>query len=169
MQTGIDFSSGKWLLNGIDSPYKINDKLTKLAINDFDKLIRTNLNYAPVTKGLLLPKNIPFNPNLTELKNLKLGNDFDYFINLKAKVLKDEIGVIDFTVTNSLKESYKNEVEIEIEIYDLNNSEIIYSKTIKGSVEISKNSQDFYIAKTTDGLILGAYKKLIRDINKKSI
>ncbi|MDX6181756.1 hypothetical protein SGQ44_05550 [Flavobacterium sp. Fl-77] len=35
MQTGLDFTSGKWLLNTVDAPYNVNAKLTQIIIKDF--------------------------------------------------------------------------------------------------------------------------------------
>jgi hypothetical protein len=169
IQTGLDFHNGKWLLNTIDSPYFLDDKLTKTVIKDFTKHLKSNLYYAPKTKGLLLPQNIAFNPTKKELTDLKAGSNFDYFINIKAKVVKEQIGAIDFSTHNYPNKEYRNEVLVVTEIYDLNNLEIIYSNTINGSVQIVENSNDFYMAKTTNGLILGAYKKIMKDINKKSI
>lgn len=168
MQSGLDFTSGKWLLNTIDAPYFVNKKLTKNVIDDFNKHLKTSLSYVPTTKGLLLPQNITFNPNRKELSNLKTGTNFDYFINIKAKVVKDEIGAIDYSSHNKLSKEHKNEIVFVMEIYDLNNLEIIYSKTVNGSVHADKDSSSFNFAKTSDGLILGAYKKIRKDIDKKS-
>lgn len=169
IQTGLDFHNGKWLLNTIEAPYFSDDKLTKTVIKDFTKHAKTNLYYAPKTKGLLLPPNIAFNPTKKEITDLKAGSNFDYFINIKAKVVKEQIGVIDFSTHNYPNKEFRNEVLVVVEIYDLNNLEIIYSNTMNGSVQIVENSNDFYMAKTTNGLILGAYKKIMKDINKKSI
>lgn len=169
MQSGLDFNNGKWLLNTIDAPYFVSKKLTKIVIEDFNKQLKTDLNYVPLTKGLLLPPDISFNPDRKELTDLKAGTKFDYFINIKAKVVKEEIAAIDYSSHNNLSPEHHNEIVFVLEIYDLNNLEIIYSKTINGSVVIDKNSNNFILAKTTDGLILGAYKKIKKDINKKSL
>ncbi|OXG00143.1 hypothetical protein BC749_102289 [Flavobacterium araucananum] len=169
IQTGLDFHSGKWLLNTIDAPYPSDEKLTKIALKDFTKHLKNNLSYVPKTKGILLPRNITFDPTKKQLTDLKAGTNFDYFINVKAKVVKEEIGAVDFSTHNHRGKSYRNEVTVIVEIYDLNNLEIIYSQTVNGSVQIVENSNDFYMAKTTDGLIVGAYKKIMKDINKKSI
>ncbi|MFZ0595589.1 MAG: hypothetical protein WAM46_01290 [Flavobacterium sp.] len=169
IKTGLDFHNGKWLLNTIDAPYFTDDKLTKTVIKDFTKHLKSNLNYLPKTRGVLLPGNIPLNPNRKEITDLKTGSNFDYFINIKATVVKEQIGIIDFNTHNSQNSEYRNEVKVIVEIYDLNNLEIIYSNTINGSVQIVQNSNDFYIAKTTNGLILGAYKKIMKDINRKTI
>lgn len=169
MQSGLDFNNGKWLLNTIDAPYFVSKKLTKIVIEDFNKQLKKDLSYVPLTKGLLLPPNISFNPDRKELTDLKEGTKFDYFINIKAKVVKEEIAAVDYSSHNNLLQEHHNEIVFVLEIYDLNNLEVIYSKTINGSVAIDKNSNNLILAKTTDGLILGAYKKIKKDINKKSL
>ncbi|MFG4001795.1 hypothetical protein [Flavobacterium aquidurense] len=169
MQSGLDFNNGKWLLNTIDAPYFVSKKLTKIVIEDFNKQLKKDLSYVPLTKGLLLPPNISFNPDRKELTDLKEGTKFDYFINIKAKVVKEEIAAVDYSSHNNLSQEHHNEIVFVLEIYDLNNLEVIYSKTINGSVAIDKNSNNLILAKTTDGLILGAYKKIKKDINKKSL
>lgn len=169
MQNGVDFTDGKWLLNTIDAPYGINEKLTKLALKDFNKHIKNGVNYVPKTKGILLPQKISFDPSSTQIKELKNGTNFDYFINIKTSILKEQIGVIDVTSTNLQSKEYQNSALVTIEIYDLNNLNIIYSKTVNGNVKITPNSNNFYLANTGNDLILGAYKKIIKDIDKKSI
>ncbi|MBP4140061.1 hypothetical protein [Flavobacterium geliluteum] len=169
MQTGLDFTSGKWLLNTVDAPYNVNAKLTQIIIKDFTQHLDTRLNYVPKTKGLFLPQNTPFNPTKKEIKNLKIGTNFDYFINVKALKSKQNLGAIDITPHRFRNES-ETSVIVQIEIYDLNNEEIIYSETVEGSVAISNNNNnDIIFSKSADGLIFGAYKRIKKDINKKSI
>ncbi|MDX6181757.1 hypothetical protein SGQ44_05545 [Flavobacterium sp. Fl-77] len=112
---------------------------------------------------------MPFNPTKKEIKNLKIGTNFDYFINVKALKSKQNVGAIDITPHRFRNES-ETSVLVQIEIYDLNNEEIIYSETVEGSVAISNNNNnDIIFSKSADGLIFGAYKRIKKDINKKSI
>lgn len=71
IQTSLDFKTGKWLLNTVDAPYNVNEKLTKNIIKDFTHHLDTRLSYVPKTKGIFLPQNTPFNPSKKEIKNLK--------------------------------------------------------------------------------------------------
>ena len=166
---GVDFTKGKWLLNEIDAPYDLTKKLTELAINDFSKNLDERINYIPDTKGLLLPqKKIELNPNKTTLMNLQKGTLYDYFINIKAGNTKNDFSSLDLT-NHKFNKGGQNINEVTIEIYDLNNLEIIYSQKVIASVSLPKDNQDVHFSKPSSNLILGAYRKLINDINKKSI
>lgn len=166
--TGVDFSRGKWLLNFIEATSGTQNKLNILALKDFSKILKERLVYIPNAKGLLLPKKIEINPSKLVLSNLKKGTDFDYFINIKASYVKSQLGIIDFT-PHKYNKGGMNESEVILEIYDLNTSEIIYSQCVVGFVTQVSDSDDVHFSKSNDDLILGAYKKLIDDIEKKSI
>jgi hypothetical protein len=56
-----------------------------------------------------------------------------------------------------------------VEVYDLNLLEIIYSQKVEGFVVQSTDSQDVHFSKPNSSLVLGAYKKIMNDIMKKSI
>lgn len=166
--TGLDFSKGKWLLNEIDAPYEVKQKLTKSALTDFSANLSTRLNYIHTTKGLLLPRKIDLNPNKNELSDLKKGTGFDYFINIKASNVNDEFGSIDVT-PHKLNSGSKKESAIVIEIYDLNLLAVVYSQKVIGSINLPQDSNDVHFTKTANSLILGGYERIIKDINKKSI
>ena len=57
-----------------------------------------------------------------------------------------------------------------LEVYDLKALEIIYSQKYSATTTIgNNNNSDINFTKSTDAVIISAYKKLMRDINKKSI
>jgi hypothetical protein len=179
INTGVDFSKGKWLLNTIDCPESTQEKLTAETLLFFNQYTKQRLFQISKVDGLLIPKSIPLNPNKNELKNLKLGTGFDYFINIKARKNKNDYG--NFSLYESADSSGKNESSVIVEIYDLNLQEIIYSKTAIGvsgkSAELLKsNTQksnklidniEFY--KNPNQLINGALKKIFKDLKKKSV
>lgn len=179
INTGVDFSKGKWLLNTIDCPESTQEKLTTETLLFFNQYTKQRLFQISKVDGLLIPKSIPLDPNKNELKNLKLGTGFDYFINIKARKNKNDYG--NFSLYESADSSGKNESSVIVEIYDLNLQEIIYSKTAIGvsgkSAELLKsNTQksnklidniEFY--KNPNQLINGALKKIFKDLKKKSV
>ncbi|MGH2666896.1 hypothetical protein [Flavobacterium sp.] len=167
--TGLDFKKGKWLLNEVDAPYEVKQKLTELAIKDFSLNLNERLSYVHSTKGLLLPKNIGLNPNKNDLSNLKKGTGFDYFINIKASTIKDEFGSLDTTPHKLNTGGKKKQSAIVIEVYDLNLLVIIYSQKAVGSISLPQDSHDVHFTKTANSLIIGGYGKIINDINTKSI
>ncbi|TGD57865.1 hypothetical protein [Flavobacterium humi] len=167
--TGLDFKNGKWLLNEIQAPYEVKQKLTELALKDFSSNLNDRLSYVHTTKGLLLPKNIALNPNKNDLSNLKKGTGFDYFINIKASTIKDEFGSLDTTPHKFNTGNKQKEGTIVVEVYDLNLLTIIYSQKAVGSINLPQDNQDVHFTKTASSLILGGYGKIINDINSKSI
>jgi len=168
--TGVDFSQGKWLLNEVNVPHYLTQRITALATKDFSENLGERLRYIPDTKGLLLPqKEIQLNPEKSVLNNLHKGTNSDYLINIKARENRNDFGPIDLTNHNAKTGNASNESEVTIEIYDLKNATIIYSQKVIASVAQVKNSSDVSISKNQYQLILSSYKKLTNDINKKSI
>ena len=90
---GVDYSKGKWLLNEIDAPYTIQDKLAKIAKEKFSKNIGSAFKYLGDDKSMALSY-VPINPDTLLLKRLKKESQFDYLINIKGVNVKNEIGFI---------------------------------------------------------------------------
>lgn len=166
--TGLDFTKGKWLMNNIDSPSEVSVQLTKKAKDDFGKYLPNRLFFIYEPKGIILPKKITINPSKRTLEDIKKGSDFDFFINIRAEKIKDELGVID-TTPHHFYTDRNNKSEVIIEIYDLNLAQIIYSQKVIGTVSSTKSNEDVKFYKSSQSLILGCYKKLIKDIERKSI
>lgn len=168
-KTGLDFTKGKWLLNEIEAPYEVKQNLTKLALNDFSSYLSNRLVYIHNAKGILLPRKIELNPNKNQIKDLKTGTQFDYFINIKGYNSKSELANMDLT-NHKFNKNSKNTGELIIEVYDLNNLEIVFSQKVVGSTsaaEGSNNDVNFY--RSTNELIIGGYKKVMKEIDKMSL
>lgn len=165
---GLDFSQGKWLLNEINAPRSVQEKLTKLVLRDFSEFRKENIGYTLTSNNLLMQRITKTNLSVNELRDIKLGTNYDYFINVKALALKNEFGNIDIR-SHKLQSEGNKEVSIFLEVYDLNNLVILYNQEVKGFVSLPQNSNDVTISYSIDKLILGGYKKIINDINKKSI
>ena len=119
-------------------------------------------------KGLFLQKKIDFNPEKKTLEDLKKGTNFDFFITIKASKTKEDFGSVDLTPSR-FNNGGMNQSEVLLEIYDLNLAQIIYSQRVIGSTELSQDNQDVHFSKSSRSLLIGAYKRLIKDIEKKSI
>ena len=167
--TGLDFRQGKWLLNEIDVPYSLSDELSKQIFKDFEINLGNRLIRIRNTKGVILPKTMEFYPNKETIKNLKIGaNGFDYFINVKAEIKKNQFGEIDITPAKS-NLGGKKQAAIIIEIYDLNLLQIVYSQKAIGTINLPQNNGDINLSVSAYSLIRGGYKRLMKDINNKSI
>lgn len=178
-QTGVDFTSGKWLLNELDCPKNSKDQLTQTSLKFFKKNIGDRVSYIHDVNGLLVPRKIPLNPNKTRLKELKEGTGFDFFINISTKKNKDDFGSIELYQSDS--QTGKNEASVIVEIYDLNLQQIIYSQNVVGvsrkhaseSVWDTKKSDklidNIALYKTSNQLMKKALIKIFKDIDKKSV
>lgn len=166
--TGVDFTSGKWLLNNVEAPVDVEDQLAALVLKDFKNFLSNRVTPVNEVKGLLLTKKVDLNPNKNLLEDIRKGTNFDFFINIKALHVKEEFGVIDVT-PHRFNTGGTNQSEVVLEIYDLNRAEIIYSQKVIASIEMPKDNQDVHFFKPSSSLVMRAYKKLKKDIDKKSI
>ncbi|WP_099710896.1 hypothetical protein [Flavobacterium sp. 9] len=178
-RSGVDFTSGKWLLNELDSPKNQRDKLTAESLEFFKKKLGERVSYIHDVNGLLVPRKISFNPNKTKLKELKEGTGFDFFINISTKKNKSDFSSIELYQSDN--ETGRNEASVLVEIYDLNLQEIIYSQNVVGVArktkdesvwETEKSSKlldnvKFY--KSSNKLMTGALKKILKDLDKRSV
>jgi len=164
VNSSLDFTKGKWLLNNIESPKNVNYSLTKIANEKFSKLLGERFLTVNQSKGILVPL-IKTNNNLSKstLRDIKNGTGFDFFINIKTETNKNEIGNLQIGPVASRLE---NNVEVSIEIYDLNLFEKIYFHSIIGSLSIKENNQDFAFAKGTEKLTIKAFEKIMKKIKK---
>lgn len=178
-RTGVDFTSGKWLLNELDCPKNSKDKLTAESLEFFKKNLGDRIFYIHDVNGLLITRNIPLNPNSTKLKELKDGTGFDFFINIKTTKNKSDFSSVE--LYQSDYETGKNEASVILEIYDLNLKQIIYSQNIIGVARKQSNESvwetqksdklidniTFY--KNTDKLMEGALKRIFKNLQKTSV
>jgi hypothetical protein len=171
---GIDFRKGKWLLNEIESPYIIRPQLREIVKKEFSNHLKSDFFILNQTNGLMLPPKTPLNPNKQILKEIKAGTKFDYFINLKTKILKDEVGALSIG-TPDVRDSYdgndfddndESKVEVTLEVYDLNRLKIIYSQTVFGSSQFNGDSEGVYLSKGTNSLIVSSLRRIIKKIEK---
>jgi hypothetical protein len=166
--TGVDFTTGTWLLNRIESSKNTEDRLTTLASEFFMKKTSNRFNAVYSTK-ILVPQKTNFPLTAEELKQIKIGSNYDYFIQIKSGQTKNQLGSID-TTPSVFNENLSNEASIHMIIYDLNKQQIIYSKNafgVTGNPE--KNSRDVTLSKSSNELIIGCLKKILRDLDGKSI
>jgi len=160
---GVDYSKGKWLLNEIDAPYTIKDKLAKIAKEKFSKNIGSAFKYLGDDKSMALSY-VPINPDTLLLKRLKKESQFDYLINIKGVNVKNEIGFIQDGYLDVYK---KNVSETILQIYDLNTLEIIYNRKVIGKVTpFNEEDNDLHLVKSPNGMIVKSLNKILKKLNK---
>ena len=164
VNSSLDFSKGRWLLNDIESSKNIKNDLTKIADKGFSKLLGNRFSILNETQGILTPRKITSNPSKSILKDIKNGTDFDFFINIRTEKMSDEIGDIQIGHVYS---KHENSVEIIIDIYDLKLLEKVYSTSAFGILSIPEDdNQDFAFAKGTNRMIISGFKKIMKKIKK---
>ncbi|MBE0392772.1 hypothetical protein [Flavobacterium sp. PL002] len=176
--TGVDFTKGKWLLNYLDYPAYKSNKLKTTTTSFFNEQLNDRYFYRETSSGLLIPQQIPLNPSKQKLRELKTGTGFDYFININSKKNKDELnGLALYEDENS---EGKNQSEVTIEIYDLNLQEIIYKQKAIGTDHAKQEKlpwdqksrkliDNINFHSSTNKLMLGSLKKVLKDLKNKSI
>lgn len=166
---GINFQNGKWLLGEVNGVYETDETIKKMILEDFTKKTPQRIFYIHDVKGIIIPKKVSINPIKLELKDLKKGTGFDFFINVKSEVVKNNLNDIDLTNHNFHYDQGKT-VNCNFEIYDLNTEQIIYSKKVVGSVKVQDNNKsDINFSKSISKLTIGCLKKILKDIDRKSI
>lgn len=178
-RTGVDFTSGKWLLNELDCPKNSKDKLTEESLTFFKKNLGDRIFYIHDVKGLLVTRKINLNPNSVKIKELKDGTGFDFFINISTKKNKSDLSSVELYPDDY--SSGKNEASVILEIYDLNLQQIIYSQNVIGitnkantksmweTEKSSKLADNVVFYKNSNALMTGALKKIFKDLKKRSI
>ena len=166
--TGVDFSEGKWLLDRIKTTKENEEKLTKITTDYFQKKLDARFKSVFNEKVLISQKsNFPLNKE--ELKLIKIGTNYDFFIQIKSGNLRNELGSID-TTPSKFNSDLTNEASIHLIIYDLNTQQIIYSKNAIGVTGNPENSSsDVTFSKSSQSLLLGCLKKIFQDLDKKSL
>ncbi|MEO0058544.1 MAG: hypothetical protein RLZZ312_191 [Bacteroidota bacterium] len=168
--TGINFAEGSYLLGRIDVPAFSTKRIEELSLKNFEKKIGSKFSYAPIAKGVLLGQgDIALKPGVVVLKNLYKSTKFDFYINIKSKVLRSEIGYIDISPRESRNERNMNSIEMSLEIYDLKTATTLYSQTIVGIVSQNTGSSDVTFSKSHAELISAGFKRLFADLDKRSI
>ena len=161
---GLDFQSGKWLIGNVEvNPY-YKDKITELAYADFKSRLGERLNSVSEQKSLLIPVKVDLNPKKEEIEKLRIGTKHDYFINIKVRSNRNDIN--DFKIIEH--DYYLKQMsfaEITLEVYNLEQGKIVYSQTARGKIDEHQSitSRPIY------NVIMGCYKKIWKDIEKKSI
>lgn len=164
---GIDFSKGdKWLLNGVEEPDSGSSVIKNKAIETFRKYLGKDLYLAWMERGVYIPDNLTEDIEPTILKKISESSNFDYFINIKAVISKEEFGVMQITSADGKVE---NAGFVRLEVYDLNNAQRVYYQKINTSSVVEDNSEDVWFGVVTETAINKAFRKIIRKIDKKHL
>jgi hypothetical protein len=160
--TGLDFSNGKWLLGNIEVDSDIKDELTEMVLKDFSNHLNDRIKNSLDDKSLLVATSVPLNPSKSVISDLRKGTNYDYFINIKCYDQRS------YSNKDLIESTYYTKQMtfglVQLEVYDLNAGAIVYSQRVRGSYDEHSGVS----SKPARKLILGAYQKIIKEINIKS-
>lgn len=166
VNSSLDLTEGKWLLNEIIAPPKIKYSLTEIAAKEFTELLGSRFSVINTISGVLVPNEISNNPSKDVLKDIRIGTGYDFLINISAKNIENEVQILEI---GSRDIPGENKGEVIVDIYDLKLLEKVYSHSVIGRVYATKNSQDLVFAKTTEMLINKSLERIVKKIKKNQI
>ncbi|MFC6267682.1 hypothetical protein [Frigoriflavimonas asaccharolytica] len=178
----------KWLINDLFSD------LTSVQREHLDRKILAEFNYLSGGKAFsvaeaksknLLPSNISYTPNETELENLRTNTDFDFLVNVRTVQLRDEVST--FELNKPLQYS-KNSAFALLEVYDLKTGKKIYyqkafsemdldrqqnypeisTENANRNLQENRNKGPFFTY-SASSLSIKNLKKILKDIDKKAV
>ena len=100
------------------------------------------------------------------LQLLKKTTEYDFIINLKSSIIKDEVRSLMLSPTAKASTSTS---ELVIMVYDINSGQEIYHQRILGTISISANDEDVAFAKSASGLLNGALKRGLKEIETYAV
>ena len=170
----INFKSGKWILNEPFTNY--NDKNAyKFSKEEFENILGDSLlELTELRKNKIIEKQLPLNPTKKELAEIEKFTNCNYLINIDSEIIKDEMGTSSIHTPSVGTVTKYNDAKTKIQIYDLDNLELISEATAYGQVKVTKRADDeestieSLIDYTTPGRILAlkTIRKLIRKYDK---
>lgn len=169
MRTGLNLTTGKWILKEVVAPYEIKQKLSLLAKDDFSKILDSRFSLAKDVKEFLITPGIDLNKSPSELAKINKTTGYNYLIDIRAKVIKNEFNAVDFTNHKFKKDIKEKKILVELNVYDLDNQFLVYSKKAIAISKLKQDNDDINFSSSINTMILGAYKKIMKDINKKSV
>ncbi len=163
---GLNFTQGKWLLNTVEAPWPIENDLTQTAVHTFQKLLGHRFSTVEDQYSLILNKMLPDHLDASVLMDIKTKTGFDYFIDIRAKKIKNEMG--DFQI-GTLDSDVENKGTVTLRVYDLNLQKQIYTQTVEGTLFAHENRSEFAFAKSANNLIRAGLQKMLKKIKKNQV
>ena len=162
----IDFREGNWILNFIDAPSRIRREFTDKTEEQLRGYLGNRLKLPGELKSAILPDIKDDVLNESALEDIQTGTGFDYFIQVKAKVLRNES---DSFQIGSVRSRKKNKVMVSFIVYDLNLKQQIYLHNLIAELTVEPNNQDFAIANGVTNMMSKGLDKILKKIDKNCI
>ena len=176
----------KWLINNLYSDLYSTDreKMNQKIFETFSTLSKGNaFTLESARKDNLLRSTFPFVPSEEDIEQLKNTTDFDFLVNIRTLVVKDQIALVE--TSRPLMYS-KNEAFALLEVYDIKTGKKIYTqkasamKSMEGQKEFPQlNNEGNWQNKDEDKgpffspsgsqISIKCLKKILRNIKSNAI
>lgn len=173
----LNFKNGKWILNDPYTNYDNNDAY-KYAKEEFVEILGDSLTeLIDLRQTKMIQQQLPLNPTKKELQEIKEFSGCNFLINIDSKIVKDQLGNSEHQPPAIGTVTKYNEARSKIQIYDLDNLELVSESIVYGQVKVTKRADDdesileSIFNYTTPGrtLALNGIKKLIRKYEKYQV
>lgn len=162
----VDYTNKKWLLTPIKGESESLEKQDSYATNELKSCLGENLiEHFDSKSGYMLAKNTDISPNLY-LQTLQT-TDLDYWIEIKNSIKRENN-----SGNVSVKSSFNNtfvDIVVTINIYDIKQSDLIYSQKVKGSLSTEGSKDDVVLHKSTSGIQYKALQKAVKNLKKNML
>jgi preprotein translocase subunit SecD len=165
---GLDLRTGKWLVSYVDGDVSHATKqivttnliegFKKMGVDTIESVDNIFFEYITVDKFVN-------DISMETLNMLGISTEYNYIISVQVNKIKDELSGI--MISAPEKES-KSISEVVLKVHDIKNGQKIYHHKISGSVTMDEEYTDVSLAKSANGLILGALDKALKEIDKYS-
>ena len=125
---GLDFTSGTWLVNEIETENTEDSKesLTGILLEKLNEMGGGSIIYIESAPDRWkLPQPLPFHTDPVMLDSIAVYFDYDYLFNVKTSTIKSESGGIAFG-----EQDLAHQVRVEIMVYDIKKSQNVYYQDI---------------------------------------
>ena len=177
---GLDFTSGKWILNEVDSPDENKVQLTDYSRDFFSKNIGNRFSYITDDCNLLLARKRINDFNPAALLKIQTLTTADYLINIVGEKNRNELAKVQLYSNES---PGANESEVWLEVFDLKTQQKVYFEHVLGRYSTTnsksmfedpnhksqklKDNLKFNIS--TNELLIGCLATILNKLEKKSI
>ncbi|RXQ87827.1 hypothetical protein EO244_15825 [Ancylomarina salipaludis] len=163
---GLDLRTGKWLVNSVGNRLSLADKhyygdrivqgFQKMGVDSIDLVGNVWFDY-------ITPDRFQFEISEETLQLLQKTTDYDFILNVKASIIKDEVSSLMLLPPDKKSSSTS---ELIIVVYDINSGQKIYHQRIVGTIAVSETDNDVRFAKSAAGLLNGALNRGLKEIEE---
>lgn len=162
----INLSKGKWLLNSVDAQWKIKSGLDNAFLNRLNEIAPGSVYFIDnIDLKYIARSNFKFDTSDEVLELLKSTTDFNYLINTRARIIKDEVDCIEFY---PLEKEGNNIAEFEVVITDIKTKEKLYVLKVWGKVTVREGKKDVVLSDTGNALLFKCMNRVVKKIKQDS-